>query len=104
VYPSELENVLGAHPGVQAVAVVGRPDAYYGEEVVAFVVPALAPAPTPSELRAFMAPQLARHKLPREFVVVDRLPLGPSGKIQKRTLREMLASGQFVPQAVDAGR
>jgi acyl-coenzyme A synthetase/AMP-(fatty) acid ligase len=35
-------------------------------------------------------------------VVVDRLPLGPSGKIHKRTLREMLVSGQFVPQAVDA--
>jgi long-chain acyl-CoA synthetase len=103
VYPSELENVLGAHPGVQAVAVVGRPDAYYGEEVVAFVVPALpgagAPAPTLDELRAFMAPRLARHKLPRELVYVERLPLGPSGKIHKRTLRDMLASGQLIPQA-----
>jgi long-chain acyl-CoA synthetase len=95
VYPSEVENVLGAHPGVHDVAVVGRPDAHYGEEVVAVVVLRAGACPSVAELHAFAAPKLSRTKLPREYAFASALPLGPSGKIQKRTLRTWLESGEL---------
>jgi long-chain acyl-CoA synthetase len=95
VYPSEVENVLGAHPGVHDVAVVGRPDAHYGEEVVAVIVARQGSAPSVAELHAFAAPKLSRTKLPREYAFTNALPLGGSGKIQKRTLRTWLESGEL---------
>jgi long-chain acyl-CoA synthetase len=100
VYPSEIENVLGAHAGVHDSAVVGRADDFYGEEIVACVV--LRPGQTTSaqELHAFAAQQLARHKLPREYVFVAQLPLGASGKVHKRTLRDQLLTGELRPEKV----
>ena len=98
VYPSEVENVLGAHPKVRDVAVVGRSDAFYGEEIVAIVVPVAGEAPSAAELHAFASPQLSKTKLPREYACIDALPLGPSGKVHKRTLRTWLESGQITPE------
>lgn len=95
VYPSEVENVLGAHPGVHDVAVVGRRDDHWGEEVVAVIVARAAVAPTVAELHAFAAPKLSRTKLPREYAFTNALPLGGSGKVQKRTLRTWLESGEL---------
>jgi long-chain acyl-CoA synthetase len=94
VYPSELESVLGSHPGVQDVAVIGRPDEFYGEEVVAVVVSRAAP-PDVAALHAFVAERLSRTKLPREYAFVAALPVGPSGKVHKGTLREWLALGRI---------
>ena len=100
VYPSEVENALGAHPDVHEVAVLGRPDAFYGEEVVAVVVLREGAGCGAPELSAFAAERLSRTKLPREYVFVSQLPLGASGKIHKRTLREQLLSGRFTVQKV----
>jgi acyl-CoA synthetase (AMP-forming)/AMP-acid ligase II len=100
VYPSEVENALGAHPDVHDVAVVGRPDELYGEEVVAVVVARDGAQLDLAQLQRFLAERVSRTKLPREFVVVSRLPLGASGKIHKRTLRDQLVSGELKAQKV----
>ena len=94
VYPSEVEAVLATHPALREVAVVGRPDPYYGEEIVAFVVPADPTSPPdPAELASFARARLARTKVPREWHLVDAFPLGPSRKVLKRELRARLAAG-----------
>jgi long-chain acyl-CoA synthetase len=93
VYPSEVEAALAAHPAVADVAVVGRPDDYWGEEVVAVVVRRAGHAPAPEELAAFARARVAATKVPREVAFVDALPLGPSGKVQKRVLRQLIVDG-----------
>ncbi|TAL20751.1 MAG: long-chain fatty acid--CoA ligase [Frankiales bacterium] len=90
VYPREVEEVLLHHDGVQQVAVVGVPDDLYGEEVVAVVVPAPGGALDPAALVAWSRERLGAHKYPRQVRVVDALPLGPSGKVLKRELRDAL--------------
>lgn len=99
VYPSEVEAALAAHPAIADVAVVGRPDPYYGEEVVAVIVARGAP-PAIAEVDAWARARLAPHKVPRAIAFVDALPLGPSRKVVKRELRERLASGELRPTAV----
>ena len=64
VYPAEVENVLGEHPGVARAAVVGVPDPVLGEVGAAFVVPAPGDAPTPDELRGLVRARLADYKAP----------------------------------------
>ncbi len=93
VYPSEVEAVLAAHPAVADVAVVGRPDDYFGEEVVAVVVVRAGGAVEAAELVDFARARIAATKVPRELAFVAALPLGPSGKVQKRVLRQQLADG-----------
>ena len=102
VYPSEVENALGAHPDVHDVAVLGRPDAFYGEEVVAVVVLREGARASAAELSAFAAERLSRTKVPREYVFVAQLPLGASGKIHKRTLREQLLTGRLAVERPSA--
>jgi long-chain acyl-CoA synthetase len=100
VYPSEVENALGAHPDVHDVAVVGRPDAFYGEEVVAIIVAREGSQLDMQALHAFIAARVSRTKLPREYAVVSQLPLGASGKIHKRTLRDQLLTGQLKAEKI----
>jgi long-chain acyl-CoA synthetase len=83
--------VLNEHPAVLEAAVIGRPDDRLGEEVVAFVSLRPGTSATPEEVRdeimAFCRERLAAYKYPREVVVVDDLPKGPSGKVLKTELR-----------------
>jgi long-chain acyl-CoA synthetase len=97
VYPSEVEAALAAHPAVAEVAVVGRPDDYFGEEVVAIVVTRAGAATTAEELAAFAHVRVAATKVPREYVFVASLPLGPSNKVLKRELRRQLVDGTLAP-------
>ena len=85
VYPAEVENVLHDHPAVRDCAVIGVPDARWGEAVRAIVVRA-APVEA-DELLAFARGRLAGYKLPKAIDFVDELPRNPSGKILKRVLR-----------------
>ena len=87
VYPSEVENVIGAHPDVVAVAVVGVRDDTWGQVVTA-VVQGSAPK---DELVARCRDQLAGYKVPRRWEYVDAMPMNASGKVLKRELRETLA-------------
>ena len=92
VYPTEVEAVLGDHPDVAQVAVVGLPHDTWGEEVTAFVVPAPGHEPTEADLRAFARSRLAGYKVPKTVHIVSALPLGATGKILKRSLREQFAA------------
>lgn len=93
VYPVEVENVLGAHPGVAMVAGVGAPDDTHGEVGHFFVVRAPGSDVTADELVALAADRLANYKVPRVVEFVDDLPLTPAGKIQKAALRQRVQKG-----------
>ncbi|MFE9443999.1 class I adenylate-forming enzyme family protein [Streptomyces sp. NPDC006602] len=97
VYPAEIERALLTHPLVRDAAVVGVPDADYGEVPKAYVVtgPAEAedtkadgaPTVTRAELMAHLAERLAPYKRPRHLEFIDQVPRSPAGKILKRLLR-----------------
>jgi acyl-CoA synthetase (AMP-forming)/AMP-acid ligase II len=92
VYPTEVEAVLGGHPGVAQVAVVGIPDPVLGEIGAAFVVLSPgAPPPDLAALRARCAGRLADYKAPDRLVVVDQLPLTAMAKVDKRALSARMA-------------
>jgi malonyl-CoA/methylmalonyl-CoA synthetase len=86
IYPREVEDVLGAHPAVAEVAVLGAPDADMGEQVVAVVVPKAGEAPPAEDLIAFCRERLASYKKPRRVVFVEALPRNALGKVQKHLL------------------
>jgi len=91
VYPAEVERVLHQDPRLAGCAVVGRPDERLGERVVAFVQVADGESVTAEELRTRCESDLARYKIPEEFLFVDSLPRTPMGKVRKTELRAMLA-------------
>ena len=92
VYPREVEEVLLRHPDVADVAVIGLPDALYGEEVCAVIVPAPDAAPEAVEIIEWSKNHLAAHKYPRRVEFIDTLPLGASMKVLKRDLRARYAN------------
>jgi len=93
VYPAEVEAVLGSHPAVAEVAVVGVPDTVLGEIGAAVVVPVRGvPAPDLAELRSVCRRRLADYKAPDRLVVVDQLPLTAMAKVDKRALSARLAA------------
>ncbi len=87
VYPKEIEEALDSLDGVAESAVVGVPDADFGERVVAAVRPSGEP-PAAEALIARMKERLAGYKVPKEIHFVDELPRNVMGKIQKNVLRE----------------
>jgi long-chain acyl-CoA synthetase len=89
VYPSEIENVLSAHPGVGEAAVVGIPDSAHGEVVSAYIIPRDPQrVPTPAELREYCAHHLAEYKVPAFIEIRPTLPRNMLGKVLRRVLRE----------------
>ena len=87
-YPAEIEGTLLRHPDVAQVAVIGVPDERMGEVGCAFVVPKTGHTVEPDAVVAWAREKMANFKVPRRVVVVDVLPLNPSGKVQKFKLRE----------------
>jgi acyl-CoA synthetase (AMP-forming)/AMP-acid ligase II len=87
VYPAEVESALFGHPAVADVAVIGVPDARWGEAVKAIVVRKPGSEVTAAELIAFARERIAGYKLPKSIDFVEALPRNPSGKILKRELR-----------------
>ena len=102
VFPAEVERVLMEHPTVADAAVVGRPDAIFGEQVLAFVVlQANANAESALlEIEAFAKQNLGNYKLPRQIKILDSLPRNPSGKVLKTVLREQLPSDLSNPESL----
>ena len=90
IYPREVEEVLLTAPGVAEVAVVGAPDAEWGEVVVAFVVAQPGAALDAAALDAHCLEHIARFKRPKRYVFVDALPKNNYGKVLKTELRERL--------------
>jgi long-chain acyl-CoA synthetase len=86
VYPREIEEVLYEHPAVAEAAVIGLPHPSLGEEVAAAVALKPGAAITAEELRDYVKGQVAAYKYPRHVWIVDSLPKGGTGKIQKRDI------------------
>jgi acyl-CoA synthetase (AMP-forming)/AMP-acid ligase II len=84
--------VLIDHPSVSDVAVIGMPDAKWGEAVVAVVVKAEGVELSPQDVIDFANGRMARYKLPRQVVFTDLLPRNPAGKVLKRELRDQFAT------------
>jgi acyl-CoA synthetase (AMP-forming)/AMP-acid ligase II len=93
VSPYEVEDVLLQHPAVAQAVCFAVPDRSLGEEVGAAVVPSAARELVTAELRRFASDRLARYKVPREIVVLDELPKGPTGKLQRIGLAAALGVG-----------
>jgi long-chain acyl-CoA synthetase len=90
IYPREVEEVLLTAPGVAEVAVVGAPDAQWGEVVVAFVVSQPGVLPEEAALDAHCLAHIARFKRPKRYVFVPELPKNHYGKVLKTALRDRL--------------
>jgi fatty-acyl-CoA synthase len=93
VFPSEVENVVGGHQAVKDVAVIGVPDAKWGEVVKAVVILHDRYAPTPDlaqEIMDFCKGKIANYKRPRtvDFIKEEEMPRTGTGKILHRMLRE----------------
>jgi long-chain acyl-CoA synthetase len=93
INPYEVEDLLRGCPGVADVCIVGRPDDDLGERAVAVVVPEGPAAPGLAQLTAFLDREgMARYKWPERVRLVDSLPLGSTGKLDRRALRARLAA------------
>lgn len=97
IYPKEIELLLDEQPGVLESAVVGIPDADFGEAVIAYVVPSPNATVNIDDLRRQCQAQMARFKHPREYRLVTELPRNTMGKVQKALLRQ--ADAQLPMQA-----
>jgi len=86
VYPIEVEELLATHPAVAEAAIIGVPDAKWGEKVVAFVAPKSGAALSLADMTSFCASRLAAYKIPKDIVIVPTLPRNQSGKVMKREL------------------
>jgi fatty-acyl-CoA synthase len=91
IYPAEVERVLHQHPDIAEAAVIARPDARWQEVPIAYLVPRAGAAPDLTEIEGFCLAQLARYKVPREYVLVDSLPCNAMGKVQHFRLKELMA-------------
>ena len=92
IYPRDIEEILLAQDGVRSAAIIGVADAVLGERPVAYIVSAddaAEVAVLEAALRAVCDERLPRHKRPSEFRFMDRFPLGPTGKISRRLLKDV---------------
>ena len=89
VYPKEVENLISTMPEVSEVAVIGKKDDIYGEEVVAFIVKK-DPQLTGPNVIDFCKTNIAWYKCPKEIFFIDALPKNSVGKIQKTDLRQVI--------------
>ena len=87
VYPREVEDVLYRHPSVAETVVIGEPDIHKGERLCALVVARNGADPGASDLAAWCAQHLIRHKIPSEFRFVSELPKTAVGKIDRKRLK-----------------
>ena len=90
VYPREIEDYLFRHPDIGEAQVFGIPDAKYGEQVCAWVVPHEGTVLTPEEVIAFCDGQIAHFKVPRHVRIVSELPMTVTGKPQKFVMRKWM--------------
>jgi acyl-CoA synthetase (AMP-forming)/AMP-acid ligase II len=93
IYPAEIEMLIGRASGVAEVAVVGLPDAEWGERLHAFVVPKSGRTPSEAEIVSLCRRELSAYKVPRGVTIIKELPRNMSGKILKRELRDWAIGG-----------
>jgi amino acid adenylation domain-containing protein len=86
IEPGEVETALGRHPSVAGTAVIAREDRPGDKRLVAYVVPVPGVEPRHAELRRHLATLLPDHLIPSAFVLLDRLPITPNGKLDRAAL------------------
>jgi long-chain acyl-CoA synthetase len=91
IAPREIDEALQRHPAVLEAATVGVQDRHYGQDIVAYLVLRPGTSVDALGLRQHCLDQLGRYKTPRTCHVVDDLPRGPSGKVQRLKLQEIPA-------------
>jgi malonyl-CoA/methylmalonyl-CoA synthetase len=94
VYPAEVEGYINELPGVAESAVIGKPDADFGEVGVAIVTPKPGATLDPARILASLKSRLANFKVPKQCFVVAELPRNSMGKVQKNVLRSRYGAGQ----------
>jgi fatty-acyl-CoA synthase len=102
-----LEDLIGQHPGVREVAVIGVPDETWGERPLALVVPAQGATLVPEEIQSRLATAaeqgaIPRYAVPKQYVIVDQIAKTSVGKQDKKRLRELFVASQAQPN-VSAG-
>ena len=91
ISPQEVEEILYQHPAVAEAGVIGEPDNYWGEVVLAYVALREGHSASAEELIAFSHQHLAAYKCPERVLFLPELPKGPTGKVQRRALKELFA-------------
>jgi len=99
VYPAEIERVLLTHPSVAEAGVIGRPDPKWQEVPAAYVVLRAGMSADAAALKAHVARELARFKVPRDVIFVDSLPRNVMGKVQHFRLRDGAGDAPNLPVA-----
>jgi fatty-acyl-CoA synthase len=92
IYADEVENAISSHPDVGLAAVVGLPDARWGDIVAAAVVPVPGAVLSADQLAAHVKAELAPFKRPVRWHITDQLPMTASGKVQKFRIVEDLSA------------
>jgi fatty-acyl-CoA synthase len=90
IYPREIEEYLYRHPDIRDVQVFGVPDAKYGEELCAWIVPKAGAALDEESVRTFCQGRIAHYKIPRYVRFVESFPSTVTGKVQKFAMREAM--------------
>ncbi len=86
IEPGEIESAINSHAGVKACVVIAREDTPGEKRLVAYFVGEAGSAPSSAELGSYLKERLPEHMLPAAFVMLESLPLSPSGKIDRRAL------------------
>lgn len=86
IFPTEIENCLAEHPAVSEVAVFGLPDPKWGDRIVAVLSLLPGQDAEPEAFREFCRNKIANFKIPKQVFIWEKLPKGPTGKIQKRAI------------------
>ncbi|HBP29710.1 MAG TPA: long-chain fatty acid--CoA ligase [Advenella kashmirensis] len=93
IYPAEVEHQLLQYEGIADCAVIGIPDAEFGESLLAFVQPQTGQTLGTQEIGCWLQSRMAKFKIPRQFIIDAALPRDDSGKIYKRLLRDKYWAG-----------
>lgn len=88
IYPREIEEFLLRHPQIADVQVLGVPDAHFGEELLAMIIPKAGEELSEEDVRAYCKGQISHQKIPRYIQFAHSFPMTASGKVQKFVLRE----------------
>ena len=90
IFPAELENIVGGHPKVKDVAIIGTSHEKWGEQVTAVIVLHEGQTITPEEISSYCRGKIADYKVPKDIIFIkdDEMPRSATGKILHRELRE----------------
>jgi len=87
IHPAEVEEFLHHHPDVAEVAVLGLPDAKFGEIVAAWIVPRAGASLSPEAIQTYCRGQITHFKIPQHIAIVQSLPRTVTGKVRKHVLK-----------------